>query len=76
MKQGSLTIKSDIADFIAKTYFDGKMKKIINKKVASNKVKHLETEKKLTAPLRIFCKFQKKDVIFDGRMYFTGDDGY
>ena len=42
-----LATKSDIKDFVKKTYFDDKLKKLI-KKVTSKKRKPLEVEKKLT----------------------------
>ena len=46
LAQTKLTSEADIADFIKRTDFDDKLKKL-NKKVTSNKTKHVETEKKL-----------------------------
>ena len=47
LKQANLATKADIDDFVPKTDFDDKLKKL-NKKVASHKTKHVDTEKKLT----------------------------
>ena len=74
LKQAKLATKTDIADSITKTYFDGKLKN--NKKVISNKRKHLVAERKLM--------FQKKnsEISTKGyyfllvKMYFTNDGGY
>ena len=74
LKQAKLATKADIADSITKIYFDGKLKN--NKKVISNKRKHLVAERKLM--------FQKKnsEISTKGyyfllvKMYFTNDGGY
>ena len=42
-EQGSLATKADIADFIKNTDFDDKLENL-NKKVTSNKPKHLRVE--------------------------------
>ena len=42
-KQGSLAAKADITDFIKNTDFDDKLENL-NKKVTSNKLKHLRVE--------------------------------
>ena len=44
LKQANLANKADIADFVKKPDFDGKLKNQ-NKKVTSNKTKHTQTEK-------------------------------
>ena len=46
LKQANLAIKAYIDDFIEKTNFDDKLKNL-NKKVTSNKTRHLKAEKKL-----------------------------
>ena len=50
--QENLASKSDFANFIKKTDFDGKLKHL-NKKVTSNKTKHLLVENELLK-LQIF----------------------
>ena len=47
LKQANLTTKSDIDHFVEKTDFYDKLK-YLNKKITSNKTKHVEIEKKLT----------------------------
>ena len=47
LKQATLEVKTDRVDFIEKVYFQGKLKNI-NKKLTSNKAKHVEAEKELT----------------------------
>ena len=46
MKQVNLASKNDIADFVKKTDFDDKLKNL-NKKVTSNKAKHVLVENEL-----------------------------
>lgn len=59
-----------------KTYFDEKLKSI-NKKVTSNKTRHLKTAKKLKdLPPKIFENIRKSIWFLLDRMYFTGDDSY
>ena len=76
LKQAKLTTKTDIAVFITKTYFDGKLKNI-NKKVTSNKKKHLEADMKLT---NLSKKVSQRSIkgydILVGIMYHTGDNVY
>ena len=49
----------------------------INKKITSNKTKHIEAEKKLTDLTKKIAKTSEKGFDFLlGRMYFIGDDGY
>ena len=50
----------------------------MNKNVTSNKIKHIETEKKLTdVANKVKHKYKKKEMIFLlGRTYFIGEDGY
>ena len=40
LAQTNLARKSDIANFVKRTDFDGKLKQKLNKKVTSNKTKH------------------------------------
>ena len=47
LKQAKLATKTDITDFITKTYFNNKLKNT-NKQATSNKTKYLEVERKLT----------------------------
>ena len=61
LKQAKLATKADIADSITKIYFDGKLKN--NKKVISNKRKHLEAERKLMFQKKN-QKYPQKDIIF------------
>ena len=44
LKQAHLAGKSDIDDFVKNTYFHQILKKV-NKKVTSNKTKHVQAEK-------------------------------
>ena len=46
LKQASLSSKYYIADFVKKTYFDEELINI-NKKIATNKERHVDIEKKL-----------------------------
>ena len=46
MKQASLSSKYYIVDFVKKTYFDEELINI-NKKIATNKERHVDIEKKL-----------------------------
>ena len=49
----------------------------MNKKVTSNKRKHVEVENKLNDLTNKFTQISEKGYVFLlGRMYFTGDDGY
>ena len=76
-KKANLGTKSDIADLLKDKYFDNKLEKM-NKNVTSNKIKHVETEKKLTdLTNKVKHKYMKKEMIFLlGRTYFIGEDGY
>ena len=73
----NLSTKADIADFWEKTDFDNKLKKLINKKVISDKTKHAETEKRLTDLTNKVAKIPEKghDILL-GRINFTGDNGH
>ena len=67
IKQKELVNKSDI---------DKKLINI-NKKITSNKTKHIEADKKLTDLTKNVAQISEKRYEFLlGRMYFTGDDGY
>ena len=46
LAQANLASKNDIAEFVKKSDFDDKLKKLI-KKVTSNKAKHVEAEEKV-----------------------------
>ena len=49
----------------------------INKKITSNKTKHIEADKKLTDLAKRVAQISAKGYDFLlGRMYFTSDDGY
>ena len=74
--QANLASKSDIAALVRKTDFDDKLKNL-NKKVTSNKTKHVEAEKKITDLTNKVAEISEKGYDFLlGRMYFTGNDGY
>ena len=47
LAQDNLASKSDIAYFVNKTYFDKQNKTFLNKKVTSNKTKHVLVENEL-----------------------------
>ena len=63
LKQANVAPEADIDDFVEKTDFDDKPKKI-NKKVTSNKTKHAVTEKKVTDLTNKVHKYQKKELFF------------
>ena len=46
LAQANLATKDDIADFIKQVDFDDKLK-TLNKKVTSNKIKHVKAEKRM-----------------------------
>ena len=70
------TSKNDIAAFVKKTCFDDKLKNL-NKNVCSNKIKHVEAEKKITDLTSKVVQISQKGYDFSlGRMHFTGNDGY
>ena len=76
LKQANLVKKNDITNFVKKTDFDDKQKKL-NKKVFSNKTKHVEAEKKITDLTKKVVQISEKAYDFLlGRMYFTGNDGF
>ena len=76
LKQANSATKVDIADFVKKADFDKKPISI-NKKITSNKTKHLDAEKKLTDMKKKIAQISEKGHHFLlGRMYFTGDDIY
>ena len=52
LAQANLASKSDIANFVKKTDFDDKLKNV-NKKVTSNKTKHLLFENEFKKPTNI-----------------------
>ena len=73
LAQANLVTKADIADFVEKRDFDDKLKNL-NKKVTSNKTKHVETEKKLTDLRNNVAQIPQKGYDFLlGRIYFIGD---
>ena len=57
------------ANFVTKTEFDNKLTSF-NKRSTSNKIRHLEVEKKLTSLITKDCNF------FFGRVHFTSNDGF
>ena len=73
LAQVNLVSKNDIANFVNKTDFDDKLKNL-NKKVTSNKTKHVFDEnelKKLSKKAETIST--KYYSFFLGRMYFTSD---
>ena len=71
LKQTKLATKTNIGDFITKTYFDEKLKTI------NKKVKHLEAKEKLTDLSKKVSQVSGKGYYFLlGRTYFAGNDGY
>ena len=66
VKQANLVSKSDIANFVKNTDFDDKLKNL-NKKITSNKTKHVLVENELK-------KLQTIDSsLFIGQSYFNND---
>ena len=63
LAQANLAGKNDFADFITKTYFDNKPKKL-NKNISSNKTKHVVENK-----LQTFAS-----SLFIGQSYFGNDE--
>ena len=62
--------------FSKKTDFTGKLKKL-NKKFTSNKIKHIEAEKKITDLTNKVAQISEKGYDFLlGKMYFTGNAAY
>ena len=57
LAQANLASKSDIANFVKKTDFDDKLKNL-NKKVTSNKAKHLLVENEFKKPQTCDSSFQ------------------
>ena len=71
--QENLATKTDITDIVKQTNFDGKLKNL-NRKVASNKSKHLQAEKKVTDLTNNIAQISEKRYDFLlGRMSFTGE---
>ena len=62
----NLASKSDIANFVKKTDFHDKLKKL-NEKVTSNKTKHLLVENELKIPPTFDLS------LFIGQSYFNND---
>ena len=66
---------ADIADFIKKTDFDGRLKNL-DKKFTSNKTKNVQAENELNELSKEVKLLSAKYYSFLlGRMYFTSDDG-
>ena len=59
LAQAKLATKDGIADFVKETDFDQKIKNL-NKKVISNKTKHVLVEKKLTELTNKIAKISEK----------------
>ena len=62
-KEADIARKKDIADFVKKTDFNGKLKNI-NEKVTSNKSKHVLVENELNELSKKLGKYQIKDIVF------------
>ena len=76
LAQVNLSSKTDIANLVKKTDFDDKLK-ILNKKVTSNKTKHVLAENELNELSETMKLLSTKDFDFLlGRMYFTRSDGF
>ena len=69
LAQANLARKSGIADFVKKTDFDDKLKKL-NKKVTSNETKHVLVEKKLHELSKKVKLLSAKDNVFSRRNVF------
>ena len=68
LKQANLATKGDIVDFVKKTCFDNKLKNL-NKKVTSNKLKHLPVENEFEKLQHKIDKLQTFDSsLFIGQM--------
>ena len=76
IEQATLTTEADIADFVATMYLDVKLQNT-NKKVTSEKVKHLETGSKLNNLSKNASQISITGYIYLlGRIYFTDDGAY
>ena len=80
LKQETWGTKARIDDFVEKTNFHDKLKNLY-KKVFSNKIRHVETEKKVIDKnndlTNKVAQISEKGYDFLlGKMYFTGDDDY
>ena len=65
----NFTARLKQADLVSKTDFDNKLTSF-NKRITSNKTKHLEVQKKLNSLT------EKGYNFLLGRIYFTSNDGY
>ena len=65
----NVTARLKQADLVSKTDFDNKLTSF-NRKITSNKTKHLEHQKKINSLIA------KDYNIFVGKNYFTSNDGY
>ena len=74
LRLANLATKVDIDDLVEKVNFDDKLKSL-NKKVTSNKTKHVEAEEKITDLTKKDEEILEKFFLL-GKMYFTGDVGY
>ena len=68
LKSENLAARLKQADLVNKTDFDNKLTSF-NKRINSNKTKHLEVQKKLNILIT------KDNTFFLGRIYFTSNDG-
>ena len=76
LAQVNLASKTHIANLVRKTDFDDKLKNL-NKKVTSNKTKHVLVENELNEVSEKIKLLSTKDFDFLlGRMYFTRNDGF
>ena len=75
LKQANLASKSDITNLVNKTDFDNKLLSF-NKRINSNKTKHVLAENELNELSKKVKLLSTKDYsFFLGRIYFTNDDG-
>ena len=75
IKQANLARKSHIANFVNKLSFDNKLSGY-NKRINSNKTKHVLVGNKLNEPSNKLKPISTKDYRFSlGRIYFTSNEG-
>ena len=75
LKQAKLATKDDITDLVKKTYFFKKLNK--NKKIPSNKIRHVEVQNNLNdISTEVKLSLEKRLKFFLDRVYFTGDNGF
>ena len=76
LAQVNLATKADIADFLSMIDFDDNLKSL-NKKVTSNRSKHVKVAKKITDLTNKIVQIpERRQDFLLGRMQFTGNDSY